>query len=932
MEDPSKASAFTLKEVEDELRIVDPEKYRMKLQTAEREYRNYLRNKQELCNDLMLHLDKPLRAAVTQHADYRAAKDDDKVIDLWTIVVECATGKGAHSVYVSMMRFLNLKMKGPSAADYTEYIKRYNDTVADVTRIGTEKEIITSLYNAKFIEGLHAETFSDKIKQIMGSPVWPDYKDLQRELTRYVNATKGFAGSMLRKDNPDGVLVSAGKVEVKGACYNCGISNHRAAECRKPKHQCTICGNRGHLEDYCLNNPSNKRNERGYTQVNVKAISNEGNDKRQASAYDKRKSAAKPTQGKFTRSDRKKVLRAVKIKRASVNDDDEENDNEEEEFLLEVDDTFYDDENEDIEELNSRRNVINIEEDDDNNNETHNNNTELYCCNRTQVDNKLSLFAVDSGCVGGGHVVKDNDLLTETKKARVSVQGYDGQQTLADQIGTVPGIGRAVLVKGAPNNLLNLRKLCRDIGGHYEGDGEHMMIYDKKGDLFAKAIDHGDGFLSFDYKQVAEKLKVRAIYQGAPHFTAEETVRAKEAYELCGKMGHPGYAALQTALDAGAYGPTHLTSQDVRNGRNIFGKCIPCLEAKMKKPKEPSSNTPPAKHVGERLFVDLIQYADAKKTPAIGGFIGAVFSVDEKSGFVSVCGIRSKQEVLDALQTIVAVFNSQRHAVRQIVSDDESSFTAHITALARLGIQLTSTPAGLHNKRVERYIQTFKNRREAMLASLPYQLPEGKLEHELALAVARGMNATCNTVSGKRSPYELFSGRKPMLPKHVFGQPGICYNPNPANRGSHGQWCIYLGQRDHEHHNNLRVFVPSTGTVCSRLRFEPTNTYPMEWGYKARLQPRVVMRGSNGAQNPPVTLPPPQPERTWQPRANLPEAVLNNNAIQAGGEQPQLPPPVVMDRTEYEVNNVPTDTNHTIVPHLPTLSSPSPPAAVPSGS
>lgn len=70
----------------------------------------------------------------------------------------------------------------------------------------------------------------------------------------------------------------------------------------------------------------------------------------------------------------------------------------------------------------------------------------------------------------------------------------------------------------------------------------------------------------------------------------------------------------------------------------------------------------------------------------------------------------------------------KRHDVKRVVTDDESSFVAHTTALARSGIRLTSTPAGLHNKRAERYFQTFKTRRHVILATLPYQLP-GKLDH-----------------------------------------------------------------------------------------------------------------------------------------------------------------------------------------------------------
>lgn len=885
-----------LEEVVTRLKDVDLERYKSKLQAAEREYATYLKNKQELCNDLMLHLDKPLRAAVTQHERYMHAKLQDDVVRLWDIVVECASGKGAHSVYVLMMRFLNLRMTNATATEYVEYTKKYNDVVADMIRIGGGADyLLESLFNAKYIEGLNTEMFTDQIKKIMGAPIWPQYRDLQSELTRYVNATKGIANALLRKDNPDGIQANAGKITFKGTCFNCGANpaNHRAMECPKPKTKCNICGKRGHMDEFCYHNPERKGT------VNKDQVQSE--DKK-APAYGKAGGA------RFSRADRKKVIRTISVKRAALSSND--SNNPDDDVLLEYEDDEDELDGEDDEILSSsiRRAVITMtapehqqnqqkapeketedketkspekapqqneqkateqdkqtpEKDNqtkDKENKTQekeNNPIKMDCCSLTAKP-KL-LFAVDSGCVGGGHVVNDGSLLTNPSNAHVTVQGYDGHATVVDTVGTVPGIGRAVLIKNAPNNLLNLSKLCHDIRGSYSGDGDRMRIYDDKGDLFLEAKNHGDGFLSFDYNALNKNAQLTiAAMQFAEHFTPEETARAREAYDLCSKLGHPGFRSLQASLDAGAYGPTHLTSHDVRNARQLFGKCLQCLEAKMKQLKATSSKTPPAKAIGECLYADILPYPGAKQTPTIGGFVGAVFTVDEKSGYVALCGIKSKADVRTAIETIVDGYKAHRHDVHRIVTDDESSFVAHTTALARLGIRLTSTPAGLHNKRAERYIQTFKTRRHAILATLPYQLP-GKLDHELALAVVRGMNASCNLASGKRTPHELFTGVKPGLPKHCFGQPGLCYNPNPKPHEPRGQWCIYLGQRDAQHPNNLRVFVPTTGTVCSRLRFEATTSYPSEWGYPQRLPSPTPARTPAA----PVILPPPQPG-AWNP-------------------------------------------------------------------
>ena len=109
--------------------------------------------------------------------------------------MECATGRGAHSAYVSMMRFINLKQKSDNLIGFTEYVKKYNETVTDLMRVGDRDpaKVLRWLFNAKFVQGLHPEQFRDHIKNIMGKEQWPDYEALQAQLKRYVTASKGIA-------------------------------------------------------------------------------------------------------------------------------------------------------------------------------------------------------------------------------------------------------------------------------------------------------------------------------------------------------------------------------------------------------------------------------------------------------------------------------------------------------------------------------------------------------------------------------------------------------------------------------------------------------------------------------------------------------------------------------------------------------------------
>jgi hypothetical protein len=106
---------------------------------------------------------------------------------------------------------------------------------------------------------------------------------------------------------------------------------------------------------------------------------------------------------------------------------------------------------------------------------------------------------------------------------------------------------------------------------------------------------------------------------------------------MCAQLGHCGEVSLKAALDRGSIAGTHLTSRGVQNAREIFGPCLGCLQGKMTAPREPSSTTQPAEHIGERLHMDLLPLEGV----SIGSVKGLLISVDEKSGHMGGASITS---------------------------------------------------------------------------------------------------------------------------------------------------------------------------------------------------------------------------------------------------------------------------------------------------
>jgi len=120
------------------------------------------------------------------------------------------------------------------------------------------------------------------------------------------------------------------------------------------------------------------------------------------------------------------------------------------------------------------------------------------------------------------------------------------------------------------------------------------------------------------------------VNETRPHLTAEERSRAKEAFQLCRKLRHPGDEPVIQALTNNLFTATHLTSQDFRNARAISGPCKACREGKMTAPPDSTSTTEPGRTIGSKIHTDLILL----KTKSIGGNTIILTTCEEKSALL----------------------------------------------------------------------------------------------------------------------------------------------------------------------------------------------------------------------------------------------------------------------------------------------------------
>jgi hypothetical protein len=150
-------------------------------------------------------------------------------------------------------------------------------------------------------------------------------------------------------------------------------------------------------------------------------------------------------------------------------------------------------------------------------------------------------------------------------------------------------------------------------------------------------------------------------------------------------------------------------------------------------------------------------------------------------------------------------------------------------------ISLSTTPAGLHEKKAERSIQTVKKRLAATKAALSYVLPS-VLEAEAYITVIRLCNVVPTLNTGYKTPYEIFHNEKPQLPAYAFGTIAVCYHPRSEDKSLRAEIEIFLS-----HGYNLRylkVWIPPRHQVYSIRHIKPLKNQvtPPSWNYPQNLR------------------------------------------------------------------------------------------------
>jgi hypothetical protein len=375
------------------------------------------------------------------------------------------------------------------------------------------------------------------------------------------------------------------------------------------------------------------------------------------------------------------------------------------------------------------------------------------------------------------------------------------------------------------------------------------------------------------------------------HYNSEEILRAERANLLHECLGHPSDDAIISALNQGYYSYANVSPTDVRINRILRGPCVDCAQAKLNNDPMPSSETDPAREIGDKLSWDPHHLS----TPTPTGASAVVKVVDEKSGayFVWISKSYKHPDLYDCLKKgILKNFNSFGHRVKVIHGDAEKVMDPLSILLATNNITLTCSPPEQHAQRVERYYKTATNMALAVLASLPFVVPPTHLP-ALDVYISQCMRDIVNSRSAPHTPNYLIqskhSTRNATHPLTKWGTVCMVKDTHTqiigrthiqetiAKATSKAEIGIMMGYNDQ--YPTSYIFLLQNGEAVYRAVFQelPNIVNPFNWKSKPVYTAQLI----NQSKPPPIN----------QTQLELPLSPIDQS-IESFQPQPLFPPAI----------------------------------------
>ena len=414
-----------------------------------------------------------------------------------------------------------------------------------------------------------------------------------------------------------------------------------------------------------------------------------------------------------------------------------------------------------------------------------------------RVEDNLS-WVLDS--MANVNVACNPDLVVHLRATEVAGLRGIGGTTKLEEIGTHPLWGDVFIDRSQPYNILSLHQAQEHGFRELTSQDQQRKILSNpdRGIALVFHKDDTDKFYKLHASKVVEYIrKVYAIglqdvycesrvYNAAHFYTLDQQQRAQEAIRLHQAFNHPSDKALSTLLVSPSAINIKITPMDLQNARAIYGPCPHCLEGKPQPSKGSHKSFDDAlkpTQPGELLHCDIVFI---KGKPRL-------FSVDHVSGYMMLVAMDSKktEELVRAMDVTVTKYRSHHKVVHIISTDHESVLKSDQLALHLngKGVKMALRIPYEHEKTAERSMRVVREKMEAKISELPYNLPSDLYDY-LAQDVVHQCNHLPNIHTTPRTPHEIVTGSKFNFLTDLlcpFGVPilvvggDVTKHQNPAN-------------------------------------------------------------------------------------------------------------------------------------------------------
>ena len=363
--------------------------------------------------------------------------------------------------------------------------------------------------------------------------------------------------------------------------------------------------------------------------------------------------------------------------------------------------------------------------------------------------------------------VSNERLLDDIRTEHFTINGATGSDT-GSKIGTLPGLGPAVLLK----NANGANGLCiRDVHKYKFTlrPKEAWTLHIAEGlDLAFEWDERLANYGCVFDRNTREKMRCAAAMVTAHVISVAErersfpqtvTRKAKAARELSARLWFPSDAMLMRSIVKGAYLNCDITPTDVQNALTIYGQDRAVAAGKTKR-SGPSADTrvdvTPSAQKEQWLYIDIMYW---RTQPFLLAIAKPLYLLVVRP--LSDSDPRSGEYIAPHLEKIRQLIESRAFTVTVIKADPEGCFKTLSQQIKGLDIGTS----GSHVPDIEVEIRVIKERLRCMDAFLSVPVP-ARLIKEQVNAVVKARNMTIRPHQDRPS-IETFTGMKIDIKKDV---------------------------------------------------------------------------------------------------------------------------------------------------------------------